>query len=75
MPGFPVLHSLPELAQIPFNCIGHAINPSHSLSPSSPVAFSLSQHQGLFPQVRGATLFFSSVAPLRCMMCIMLVST
>ena len=32
MPGFPVLHSLLELAQIPFNCISHAINPSHSLT-------------------------------------------
>ena len=30
------------------HCIGDAIQPSHPLSPSSPSAFNLSQHQGLF---------------------------
>ena len=38
----PVLHSLPELAQT------YAIQPSHPLSPPSPPAFHLSQHQHLF---------------------------
>ena len=45
-PGFPVLHHLPELAQTPVHRVGVAIQPSHPLS--SPSAFSLSQHQGLF---------------------------
>ena len=45
-PGLPVLHHLPELAQTPVHRVGVAIQPSHPLS--SPSAFSLSQHQGLF---------------------------
>ena len=48
MPGFPVLHCLPELAQIHVHGVGDAIQPSHSLSSSSPPALNLSQHQGLF---------------------------
>ena len=43
---FSVLHSLLEFAQIHVRWVGDAIQPSHSLSPSSP-AFSHSQHQGL----------------------------
>ena len=46
MPGLPVLHHLPKLAQVRVHCIGDAIQPSHPLMPSSPV-FSLSQHEGL----------------------------
>ena len=46
--GFPVLHSLLEFAQVHVLWIGGAIQPSHSLSPSSPFAFNISQHQGLF---------------------------
>ena len=39
MPGFPVHHQLPELAQTHFHCIGDAIQPSHPLSsPSSPAS-------------------------------------
>ena len=30
-PGFPVLHGLPELAQIHVHCVNDAIQPSHSL--------------------------------------------
>ena len=46
-PGFPVLHCLPELAQIHVHWVSDAIQPSHPLpSPSRP-AFNLSQHQGL----------------------------
>ena len=47
MPGFPVLHHLPELAQIHIHWVGDAIQPNHPLSSSSP-AFKLSQHQNLF---------------------------
>ena len=47
-PDFPVLHQLLELAQTHVHPVGDAILPSHPLSPSSPPAFSLSQHQGVF---------------------------
>ena len=47
-PGFPVLHCLPELAQTHAPWVSEAIQPSHSLSPHSPPALNLSQHQGLF---------------------------
>ena len=46
-PGFPVHHQLPELAQTHVHRVGDAIQPSHPLSPPSPPAFNLSQHQGL----------------------------
>ena len=48
MPGFPVLHCLPEFAQIHVHWVGDAIQPSHLLSSPSPPALNLSQHQGLF---------------------------
>ena len=47
-PGFPVLHHLPEFAQIH---VSDAIQLSDPLSPSSPPAFNPSQHQGLFQGV------------------------
>ena len=47
-PGFPILHSLPEFAQTYVHWVSDAIQPSHPLSPPSPPAFNLSQHQGLF---------------------------
>ena len=50
-PGFPVLHHLPEFAQVHVHCIGNAIQLSHPLSPFSPSAFNLSQHQNLFQWV------------------------
>jgi len=47
MPGFPVLHHLPEFAQTHVHWVGDAIQPTHPLwSPSLP--FNLSQHQVLF---------------------------
>jgi len=46
MPGFPVLHCLPELAQTHVHQVGDAIQPCHPLLPPSPPAFNLSQHQG-----------------------------
>ena len=51
-PGFPVHHQLQEFTQIHVHWVGDAIQPSHPLSSSSPPAFSLSQHQGLFQWVK-----------------------
>ena len=48
MPGFPVLHCLPEFAQAHVLWVSDAIQPSHPLSSPSPCTFNLSQHQGLF---------------------------
>ena len=44
MPGFPVHHQLPDLAQTHVHRVGDAIQPSHPLSSPFP-AFSLSQHR------------------------------
>ena len=49
MPGFPVLYCLLELAQTHVHWIGDPIQLSHPLSPLSPLALNLSQHQGFFP--------------------------
>ena len=46
-PGSPVLHYLPEFAQIHVHGVGDAIQPLRPLSPPS-FALHLSQHQGLF---------------------------
>ena len=46
--GFPVLHHLLEFAQTHVHWVRDAIQQSHPLSPSSPPAFNLSQHQGPF---------------------------
>ena len=51
MPGFPVLHQFPELAQTHDHWVSDAIQPSHPLSSPSPPAFDLFQHQGLFQWV------------------------
>ena len=50
-PGFPALHHLPEFAQTHVYWVGDAIQPSHPLSSPSPLAFNLSQHQGLLQWV------------------------
>ena len=47
-PRFPVLHHLPELAQIHVHWVSDAIQPSCPLSSPSPPALRLSQHYGLF---------------------------
>ena len=47
-PGFPVLHHLPELAQIHVHRVSETVQ--HPLSPASPPALNLSQHEGLFPE-------------------------
>ena len=44
-------HQLPELAESLEHRVGDAIQQSHPLSSSSPPAFNLSQHQGLFQRV------------------------
>ena len=48
MPGLPVLHYLPEFVQIHVHWVSEANPLSHPLSPSSPPALNLSQHQDLF---------------------------
>ena len=45
MPGFPVLHCLPEFAQTHIHWVNDAMQPSHPLLPPSPSALNLSQHQ------------------------------
>ena len=50
-PGFPLLYHLPELAQANVHWVSDAIQPSHPLFSLSPLAFNLSQHQGLFQWV------------------------
>ena len=47
-PGLPVHHQLPEFTQTHILRVRNAIQPSHPLSPLSPPALNLSQHQGLF---------------------------
>ena len=50
MPGFPVLHHLPEFAQTKVHQVSGAIQSPHPLSSPS-LALNLSQHQGLFQRV------------------------
>ena len=47
-PGLPVLHHLPEFAQVHVHCISDAIQLSHPVMTSFLSALNLSQHQGLF---------------------------
>ena len=61
MPGLPVHHHHPELAQQTHaHWVTDTMQPSCSLSSSSPPSFSLSRHQGLFQSV-GSWHQFSSV--------------
>ena len=48
---FPVHHQLLEIAQTHVHRVGAAIQSSYPLSAPSLLAFSLSQHQGLFQRV------------------------
>ena len=50
-PGLPVHQQLLELAQTHVHRVSDAIQPSHPLLSPSPLAFNLSQHQGLFKGV------------------------
>ena len=54
MPGFPVHHQVPELAQTHVHQVGDAIQPSHPLSSPSPPTFN-------FPSIR----IFSNESVLR----------
>ena len=47
-PGFPVLYYLLEFTQTHVHRVDDAILLSHPVSPPSPLALNLSQHQGLF---------------------------
>ena len=49
--GLPVHHQLPEFTQTHARWVSDAIQPSHLQSTPSPLALSLSQHQGLFKWV------------------------
>ena len=60
MPGFPVHHQLPELAQTCVHQVNDAIQTSHPLSFHSPPAFNLSQHQGLFFPSSGQSIRVSA---------------
>ena len=51
LPGFPVPHHVLEFAQVHVHWVSDAIQPSHPLLPSSPSAFNIFQHQGLFQRV------------------------
>ena len=51
MPVLFVYHQLLEFTQTHVHGVGDAIQPSHPLSSPSPLAFNLSQHQGLFKWV------------------------
>ena len=50
-PGFLVHHQLLELTQTHVHRVSDAIQPSHLPSFPSPLAYNLSQHQGLLQQV------------------------
>ena len=69
IPGFAVLHQLPEFAQTHVHWVRDAIQPSHPLSSPSPPFFNLSQHQGLFQwisssnQVAKVLEFHLSISP------------
>ena len=51
MPGFSILHYLPELTQTHVHWVNDAIQLSHPLPPPSPPALHLSQHQGFLQWV------------------------
>ena len=69
IPGFPVHHQLPELIQTHVHQVDYGIQSSHPLLSPLPLAFNLSQHQGLFQWIssshQGPKYWsFSSVLPM-----------
>ena len=65
IPGLPVPHHLPELAQVQVHCISDAIQSSHPLMPSSPSSFipqSIPKSVTLPMSQLFASVQFSSVA-------------
>ena len=63
-PGLPVHHQLSEVTETHVHRVSDAIQPSHPLSPTSPLALNLSQHQGLFQIVSSFTFIKSHFLPL-----------
>ena len=65
MPGFPVHHQLPELAQTHVHQVSDATQPSHPLSALSPVAFDLFPASGSFPviHIRWTKYWSFSISP------------
>ena len=53
-PGLPVHHQLPEFTETQIHRVRDAIQPSHPLSPPSPLVPNPSQHQSLFQWVNSA---------------------
>jgi len=53
-PGLPVYHQLPEFTETHVHWVSDAIQPSHPLSPPSPLAPNPSQHQSLFQWVNSS---------------------
>ena len=68
VPGFPVHHHLPKLAQTHLHWVSYAIQPSNLLSSLSHPDLNLSHHQGLFKWVNSYQMakywnFSLSVSP------------
>ena len=61
MPGFPILHYLPEFAWTHVRWVSDAIQSSQPLLPPSPSALNLFQHQGLFQWVSSLALGGQSI--------------
>ena len=53
-PGLPIPHYHLELAHVNVHWVGDAIQPAHSLLPSSSFSFNFSQHQSLFQQINSS---------------------
>ena len=53
-PGLPVYHQLPEFTETHVHRVSDAIQPSHLLSPPSPLAPNPSEHQSLFQWVNSS---------------------
>ena len=60
MPGFPVLHQLPDLAQTHVHQVGDAIKPSHPLSSPSPPSMCLAAYKLLGMKI------LKRIRPYRC---------
>ena len=60
MPGFPVLYHLLKLAQVHVHCIGDAIQPSHSLTLSSPSVLNLSPIVSPFKKKKKKVIYLAA---------------
>jgi len=66
MPGFPVHHQIPELAQTHVHQVSDAIQSSPPLLAPSPPTFNLSQHQGLLQGVSSSHQVAKELMLLNC---------